>query len=92
MAILNPWAFTRTEFEADKFLKATGNVYQLVSQRPYSSKKNPDEQGGSATLLITHDDYDYGVDKNGNKRDNNVLNTYAVNMWCGSTSLPTRKG
>lgn len=92
MAILNPWAFTRTEFEADKFLKATGNVYQLVSQRPYRSKKNPDEKGVSATLLITHDDYDYGVDKNGNKRDNNVLNTFDVTILCGETSLPIRKG
>ncbi len=92
MAIQNPWAYTRTEFEAQKFLDATGNLYQLVSQRPYCSKKNPDEKGVLATLLITHDDMDYGVDKNGNKRDNNVLNTFDVTILNGETSIPFRKG
>lgn len=92
MPIQNPWVYTRTLFEVDKFLKATGNIYQLVSQRPFSSKKNPDEKGVLVTLLITHDEADYGVDKNGNKRDNNVLNTFDVTILCGETSLPIRKG
>ena len=92
MPIQNSWVFTSTKFEAVKFLEATGNVYQLVSQRPFCSKKNPDEKGVLVTLLITHDDTDYGVDKQGKKRDNNVLNTFDVTILCGETSLPLRKG
>lgn len=92
MPIQNSWVYTRTEFDAVKFLKATGNVYQLVSQRPFCSKKNPDEKGVLVTLLITHDDTDYGVDKQGKNRDNNVLNTFDVTILNGESSLPFRKG
>ena len=92
MPIQNSWVYTHTEFDAEKFLKATGNLFQLVSQRPFCSKKNPDEKGVLATLLITHDDTDYGVDKNGNKRDNNVLNTFDVTILNGEDSIPFRKG
>lgn len=92
MPIQNSWVFTSTKFEAAKFLKATGNVYQLVSQRPFCSKKNPDEKGVLVTLLITHDDTDYGVDKQGKKRDNNVLNTFDVTILNGESSIPFRKG
>lgn len=92
MAIQNSWVYTHTEFDAEKFLRATRNLFQLVSQRPFVSKKNPDEKGVLVTLLITHDDTDYGVDKNGNKRDNNVLNTFDVTILNGESSIPFRKG
>ena len=39
-----------------------------------------------------YDDKDYGVDKNGNKRDNNVLNTFEVTILNGETALPFKKG
>ena len=45
MAIQNSWVYTHTEFDAEKFLRATRNLFQLVSQRPFVSKKNPDEKG-----------------------------------------------
>ena len=92
MAIQHSWAYTNTIFVADQFLKATRNEFQLVSQRPYQSKKNPEEKGVSVILLIVHDDNDYGMDKNGNKRENNVLNTFDVTILNGETSIPFRKG
>lgn len=92
MAIQNSWKYVRTNFDSDKFLEATRNMFQFVSQKPYQSKKNPDEKGVSAVLLIAHDDMDYGVDKNGRKRDNNVLNTFDVTILNGKTELPFKKG
>ena len=70
----------------------TRNLYQFVSQKPFRSKKNPEEKGVTATLLIIHDDKDYGVDKQGKKRDNNVLQTFDVTILNGETTLPLKKG
>lgn len=92
MAIQNSWVYTQTIFNAEDFLKATGNVYQFVSQKPFQSKKHPEDKGITATLLITHDDKDYGTDKNGRKRENNVLNTFEVTVLNGKTEIPLQKG
>lgn len=90
--IQNSWAYTQTQFMMEKYLKVTRNEFQLVSQKPYQSKKNPDDKGVSLTLLIIHDDMDYGVDKNGRKRDNNVLNTFEVTVLNGQSEVPFKKG
>ncbi len=90
--IQNSWAYTQTQFMMEKYLKVTRNEFQLVSQKPYQSKKNPDDKGVSLTLLIIHDDMDYGVDKNGRKRDNNVLNTFDVTILNGQSEVPFKKG
>ena len=92
MAIQNLWVYTQTQFDAEKFLKVTGNSYQFVSAKPYQSKKNPEDKGTTLTLLITHDSMDYGVDKNGRKRDNNVLNTFDVAILNGKSEVPFKKG
>lgn len=93
MSILNPWAYTQTQFNDGKFLKATRNEYQLVNQKFYQSKKNPDDKGVTLNLLIIHDDMDYGVDKKtGKKRDNNVLNTFDVTILNGKSEVPFKKG
>lgn len=93
MAIANAWVFTETKFKADEFLKNTHNMYKVVSQRPYVSKKNPDEKGISLTLLIVQDDTDYGVDKKtGLKRDNNTLNTFDVTVLNGKDRIDAQKG
>lgn len=92
MAIQHSWKYTRTLFDAEAFLKATRNLFQLVSQRPYQSKQNPEDKGVSLTLLIAHDDMDYGLDKNGRKRDNNVLNTFDVTVLNGQSEVPFKKG
>lgn len=92
MPIQNPWVYTQTQFNTKKFLEAMRNEFQLVSQKPYQSKKNPDDKGTTLTLLITHDSTDYGVDKNGRRRDNNVLNTFDVTILNGQSEVPFKKG
>jgi len=92
MAIQNSWVYTQTTFNAEDFLKATRNVYQFVSQKPFQSKKNPEDKGVTVTLLVIHDDKDYGTDKNGRKRENNVLNTFEVTILNGKAELPFKKG
>lgn len=93
MAISNAWVFTETNFKADEFLKNTGNMYRMVSQRPYISKKDPDEKGVTLTLSITKDETEYGVDKKtGMKRDNNILNTFDVTVLNGKDRIDINKG
>lgn len=92
MAIQNSWFFTKTLFDAGLFLKVTGNEFMFVSAKPYQSKKNPEDKGTTLTLSIIHDNADYGVDKNGHKRDNNVLNTFEVTILNGQPEVPLKKG
>lgn len=93
MAIANPWVFTETRFKADEFLTNTHNLFRLVSQRPYTSKKNPNDSGVTLTLLITKDDTNYGIDKtSGLERDNNVLNTFDVTVLNNKISIDVKKG
>jgi len=93
MPIANAWVFTETKFKAEDFLTNTHNMYRLVSQRPYVSKKDPDEKGLTLTLLIAKDDTDYGNDKKtGIKRDNNTLNTFDVTILNGKDHINVQKG
>lgn len=92
MPIQHSWKYTKNLFDSEAFLKATRNLFQFVSAKPYQSKKNPEEKGATLTLLIVHDDMDYGVDKSGRKRDNNVLNTFDVTILNGQSELPFKKG
>ena len=92
MAIQNSWVYTKTTFNDEAFLKATNNTFQFVSQKPYQSKKNPEDKGVIVTLLILHDNTDYGKDKNGRKRENNVLETFDVTILNGHSELPLKKG
>ncbi|MGJ5638413.1 hypothetical protein ACSBQ0_17275 [Bacillus altitudinis] len=93
MPIANAWAFTETQFRAEEFLNNTGNIFRLVSQRPYVSKKDPGEKGVTLTLQITRDNTDYGVDKKtGFKRDNNILNTFDVTVLNNQERLDIQKG
>lgn len=92
MAIQNSWKFTETRFDAERFLKATKNTFQFVSAKPYQSKKNSEDKGTTLTLLVMYDDTGYGMDKNGRKRDNNVLNTFDVTILNGQSEVPFKKG
>lgn len=93
MAIANNWVFTETNFKAQEFLTQTKNRYRLVSQRPYTNKKDSNDIGVLLTLQITQDETDYGVDKNtGIKRENNVLNTFDVTILNGNHRLNINKG
>ncbi len=93
MPIQNSWAYTKTQFDCEKFLKVTRNEFMYVTGKLYQSKKNPEDSGFSLTLSIRHDDMDYGIDKKtGRKRDNNVLNTFDVTILNGSSEIPFKKG
>ena len=93
MPIANAWVFTETKFKAEEFLNNTGNIFRLVSQRPYVSRKDPKEKGVTLTLQITKDDTDYGVDKKtGFKRDNNILNTFDVTALNNKERIDIQKG
>lgn len=93
MPIANAWVFTETHFKAEEFLRNTHNLYRLVSQRPYTSKKDPNESGVTLTLLITQDETEYGIDKkSGLERDNNVLNTFDVTVLNNKISIDVQKG
>lgn len=93
MPIANAWVFTEIKFKAEEFLNNTGNMFRLVSQRPYVSKKDPNEKGVTLTLQITKDDTDYGVEKKtGFKRDNNVLNTFDVTVLNNKERIDIQKG
>jgi hypothetical protein len=92
MSIQNSWIFVKSLFDSKMFLEKTRNTFQFVNQKPFVSKKHPEDVGVLTTLLIMYDDMDYGVDKKGNKRDNNVLNTFEVTILNGQTELPFKKG
>jgi len=93
MPIQNAWVFMETRFKAEDFLKNTHNAYRFVSQRPYKSKKNPEDTGVFLTLQIAKDDTDYGVDKkSGMKRDNNTLNSFDVTILNGKERIDLQKG
>ncbi|MFD1430218.1 hypothetical protein [Lacticaseibacillus mingshuiensis] len=93
MPLQNTWLLTHTVFDDPKFKANTNNQFVLVSQRPYASKKNPQDIGVSVTLQVVKDTGDYGIDKKtGLKRDNNVLNTFDVTVLNGAQRLDAQKG
>lgn len=93
MPLQNTWLLTHTVFDDPKFKANTNNQFVLVSQRPYASKKNPQDIGVSVTLQVVKDIGDYGIDKKtGLKRDNNVLNTFDVTVLNGAQRLDAQKG
>lgn len=92
MAIQNSWVYTQTQFDWEKFSEATGNTFLYAFQKPFQSKKEPEDKGVTLTLSIIHDSMDYGVDKNGHKRDNNVLNAFDVTILNGQSEMPFNKG
>lgn len=90
MAITHVQEFTRTVILADKFLDGTGNRYKVVSVRPYSDKKGVLPDGYVLTLKVLHDAIDYGFDKDGNKRENNIDQNFDATVL--SKHTPLQKG
>lgn len=80
MSIINAWNFTRTVIDWEKFSKATYNQYRVVSARPYSDKKGILSNGVTLTLQVIKDDFDYGVDKEGKPRENNLFQNFDVTV------------
>jgi hypothetical protein len=90
MAILNSYQFVHTVIDWEKFAQATKNQYRVVTSRPYSDKKGILPNGYTVTLMVMKDDFDYGVDKNGNARESNLYNTFDVTVL--SRHTPLKKG
>lgn len=90
MSIVNSWFFTRTVIDWEKFAKATHNQYKVVSSKPYADKKGVLPNGVSLTLQIIKDDFDYGVDKNGNPRENNLYQNFDATVL--NDKIDAKKG
>lgn len=80
MALINTFFFTRNIIDAEKFLKATRNNYKVVSARPYNDKKGKLPDGVTLTLMVVADDFDYGKDKQGQPRENNLYQNFDVTV------------
>lgn len=80
MSIINAWNFTRTVIDWEKFAQATHNQYRVVSTRPYTDKKGVLPNGVTLTLQVIKDDFDYGVDKDGKPRENNLFQNFDVTV------------
>ncbi|MCT6888425.1 hypothetical protein NX781_07080 [Lactobacillus kullabergensis] len=93
MSLINTFAFTKTVVDGEKLLKATRNQYRLVAQRPYQSKKTPEDKGVALTLQVIADDMNYGVDKKtGQPRETNLFETFDVTVLSGQNHIPAKKG
>lgn len=87
MALINTFAFTEIVIKADTILKATGNKFKIVSVREYTDKHGKLPDGYSLTLKVLQDTYDYGLDKNGNPRENNEDQNFDVTVLSNHTKL-----
>lgn len=90
MALINTWCFTKTIIDWDSIAKATLNQFQVVSVRPYQDKKGVLSDGYTLTVMVIKDDFDYGVDKNGQQRENNLFQNFDVTVF--SKKHPVKKG
>lgn len=80
MALINSWFFTKLIIDWDLIAKATKNQYRTVSVRPYKDKKGILPDGYTLTLTVLKDDFDYGVDKEGKPRENNLYQNFDVTI------------
>jgi len=80
MSLINTFMFTRTTIDWDKIAATTGNKYRVVASRPYKDKKGILADGVTLTLTVMQDTMDYGVDKNGVPRDNNLYQNFDVTI------------
>ena len=80
MALINTWIFTKTIIDWEVIAKATHNQFKVVSVRPYTDKKGQLAEGYTLTLMIIQDDFDYGIDKNGQSRENNLYQNFEVTV------------
>lgn len=89
MALINTWFFTKTIIDWDTIEEATHNEYQVVSVRPYIDKKGELPEGYNLTLMVIKDDFNYGIDKNGDTRENNLYQNFDVTVF---SRKPVKKG
>lgn len=71
----------------DEFLKDTGNIFRVVTQRAYVDKRGRLDDGILFTLQITQDNGKYEVGE-----DNMIMETFDVYVLCGSHDVGLKKG
>lgn len=81
MGLINTFAFTKTIFDAEKFLAATHNQFRVINVRPYKDTKGKLPDGVTMNLQVIVDETNYGTDKNGNTRENNIDLTFDVTVF-----------
>lgn len=81
MSLINTFMFTRTVIDWPKLEQATGNKYRVVTSRPYRDKKGILPDGTTMTLTVLADNMDYGVNKEGKPRDNNLYQNFEVTVF-----------
>ena len=62
----------------------------VVSARPYVDKKGKLPNGVSLTLQVVNDDFDYGVDKEGKPRENNLFQNFDATVL--NDKIDVKKG
>ena len=87
MALNHSYLFTKTIINWPAIEKATHNQYRVVSVRDYVDKKGRFPDGYTMTLMVIKDDYDYGVDRNGNPRESNLFCNFEVTVFSRSHSV-----
>lgn len=87
MALVNTFLFTKTIIDWETFSKAIHNQYRVVSARPYTDKKGVLPEGYTLTLMVLKDDYNYGKDKNGIERENNLYQNFDVTVLNRNSSV-----
>ncbi|WP_101773635.1 hypothetical protein [Peptostreptococcus faecalis] len=80
MSLINTWLFTKTVIDWEKFAKSTGETYRVVSVRDYIDKKKKLSDGYTITVQVLKDNFDYGIDKEGNFRESNLYQTFVVTV------------
>lgn len=92
------YRYIKTVFEGNKFLNDTGSEYVLVSQKAYKGKLGDDNKvilppGVKLTLQIIIDNSAPIVSKDdGRIKENNVLNTFEVDVPGVTYPLDAKKG
>lgn len=76
MALVNTWFFIKHVIDWEQIKKATGNKYRVVSVRPYVDKNGVLPDGINLTLTVLEDNFDYGLDKEGVPRENNLYQNF----------------
>ena len=87
MALINTFAYTKTSFDAERFLAATHNQFRVINSRPYKDPKGKLPDGITMNLQVMVDDTNYGIDKDGNPRENNVDLTFDVTVFSRDKSV-----
>jgi len=90
MSLTNSYFFTKTIINWETIAKATHNQFRAVSVRNYVDKKGVLPEGFTLTLMVLKDDFDYGLDKNGISRENNLYCTFDVTVL--NRKHPVKKG